>query len=110
MRVNLMEIAADYLVMAAWLAYLNTSSAADPEPEQNDEIIDMSDALRYQLCGSKPCSRRRSDCSHCKIGPARHAALPNNLAASVNLNGPHLYMIFGCYGDIQSSGEAETQP
>ena len=45
-----LEIAADYLVMAAWLAYLKSRLLLpDPEPEQNDEIIDMTDALRYQL-------------------------------------------------------------
>ncbi len=45
-----LEIAADYLVMAAWLAYLKSRLLLpDPEPEQNDEIIDMADALRYQL-------------------------------------------------------------
>ena len=44
------ELAADYLVMAAWLAYLKSRLLLpDPEPEQNDEIIDMTDALRYQL-------------------------------------------------------------
>ena len=42
-----LEIAADYLVMAAWLAYLKSRLLLpDPEPEQNDEIIDMTDALR----------------------------------------------------------------
>ena len=45
-----LEIAADYLVMAAWLAYLKSRLLLpEPEPEQNDEIIDMTDALRYQL-------------------------------------------------------------
>ena len=45
-----LEIAADYLVMAAWLAFLKSRLLLpDPEPEQNDEIIDMTEALRYQL-------------------------------------------------------------
>ena len=42
-----LEIAADYLVMAAWLAYLKSRLLLpDPEPEQDEEIIDMADALR----------------------------------------------------------------
>ena len=45
-----LEVAADYLVMAAWLAYLKSRLLLpDPEPEQNDEIIDMTGALRFQL-------------------------------------------------------------
>ena len=41
---------ADYLVMAVWLAYLKSRLLLpDPEPEQAEEIIDMADALRYQL-------------------------------------------------------------
>ena len=45
-----LEVAADYLVMAAWLMYLKSRLLLpDPEPEQDEEIIDMADALRYQL-------------------------------------------------------------
>ena len=45
-----LEIAADYLVMAAWLAYLKSRLLLpEPEPEQEEDIIDMTDALRYQL-------------------------------------------------------------
>jgi len=45
-----LEIAADYLVMAAWLAYLKSRLLLpELEPEQQEEVIDMSDALRFQL-------------------------------------------------------------
>ena len=45
-----LEIAADYLVIAAWLAYLKSRLLLpEPEPEQADDIIDMTNALRYQL-------------------------------------------------------------
>jgi segregation and condensation protein A len=41
-----LEIAADYLVMAAWLAYLKSRLLLpDPEPEQAEEMVDMADAL-----------------------------------------------------------------
>ena len=37
-------------MIAAWLAYLKSRLLLpDPEPEQADDIIDMTDALRYQL-------------------------------------------------------------
>ena len=45
-----LEVAADYLVMAAWLAYLKSRLLLpEPEPEVADEIIDMTDALKFQL-------------------------------------------------------------
>ena len=44
-----LELAADYLVMAAWLAYLK-SRLLLPEPEQPEpEAQDMAAALAYQL-------------------------------------------------------------
>ena len=46
-----LEIAADYLVMAAWLAYLKTRLLL-PEPEQAKDETDpasMADALKFQL-------------------------------------------------------------
>ena len=48
-KLNL-EVAADYLVMAAWLAFLKSRLLLpDPEPEQAEDVIDMTDALRFQL-------------------------------------------------------------
>ena len=45
-----LEIAADYLVMAAWLAYLKSRLLLpEPDPEVASEVIDMTDALRFQL-------------------------------------------------------------
>ncbi|HBF57640.1 MAG TPA: segregation/condensation protein A, partial [Afipia sp.] len=44
-----LELAADYLVMAAWLAYLKSRLLLpEPEPEQAEEVFDMTDALKYQ--------------------------------------------------------------
>ena len=44
------EIAADYLVMAAWLAYLKSRLLLpDPDPEEQEEATDMADALKFQL-------------------------------------------------------------
>ncbi len=45
-----LEIAADYLVMAAWLAYLKSRLILpDPDPEEVGEAVNMTDALRFQL-------------------------------------------------------------
>ena len=61
-----LEIAADYLVMAAWLAYLKSRLLLpDPEPEQASEFVDMTDALRYQLVrleSMQSAAKRLTDC------------------------------------------------
>ena len=53
-----LEIAADYLVMAAWLAYLK-SRLLLPEPDEDDEPSgpEMAEALAFQLRRQKQCSR-----------------------------------------------------
>ena len=107
-----LEIAADYLVMAAWLAYLKSRLLLpDPEPEQNDEIIDMTDALRYQLLrleAMQQAAKRLQSLP--KLGQARFArGAPEQFASSSeSVWTASLYDLLVCYGDIQSSGEAET--
>ena len=45
-----LEIAADYLVMAAWLAYLKSRLILpDPDPEEAGQVVNMTDALKFQL-------------------------------------------------------------
>ena len=44
-----MEVAADYLVMAAWLAYLKSRLLLPDPGQQDEEITDMAGTLRYQL-------------------------------------------------------------
>ena len=45
-----LEIVADYLVMATWLAYLKSRLILpDPDPEEVGEVVNMTDALRFQL-------------------------------------------------------------
>ena len=106
-----LEIAADYLVMAAWLAYLKSRLLLpDPEPEQNDEINDMTDALRYQLLrleAMQQATKRLQSLP--KLGQARFVrGAPEQLAgSSESVWTASLYDLLACYGDIQSSGEAE---
>lgn len=44
-----LEIAADYLVMAAWLAYLKSRLLLPQPPEDGPNPADMADALKFQL-------------------------------------------------------------
>ena len=83
--------------MAAWLAYLKSRLLLpDPEPEQNDEIIDMTDALRYQLLrleAMQQAAKRLQSLP--KLGQARFVrGAPEQFPAAVSLYGLRLYMIF----------------
>lgn len=44
-----LELAADYLVMAAWLAYLKSRMLLPEEPEDEPSALDMAEALAFQL-------------------------------------------------------------
>ncbi len=48
-REHYLELAADYLVMAAWLAYLKSKLLLPQEEEEEPSATEMADALRYQL-------------------------------------------------------------
>jgi segregation and condensation protein A len=107
-----LEIAADYLVMATWLAYLKSRLLLpDPEPEQNDEIIDMTDALRYQLLRLESMQQAATKLQSLpKLGQVRFVrGAPEQFASiSKSVWTASLYDLLACYGDIQSSAESET--
>ena len=107
-----LEVAADYLVMAAWLAYLKSRLLLPkPEPEQAEEVGDMSEALKYQLrrlagmqkaavqllampqLGKQRFARGESETFSFVIEPVWSATLYDLLAG---------------YGSIQSGTEART--
>ena len=106
-----LEIAADYLVMAAWLAYLKSRLLLpDPEPEQADDIVDMTDALRYQLVrleAMQSAAKRLMDL------PAlnRHRLVrgqPEQFERKEQIVWQaRLYDLLSAYGGIVSSDEAE---
>jgi segregation and condensation protein A len=48
-RQHYLELAADYLVMAAWLAYLKSKLLLPREEEAEPSAAEMADALRWQL-------------------------------------------------------------
>ncbi len=107
-----LEIAADYLVMAAWLAYLKSRLLLpNPDPEQAEEMGDMADALRHQLLrleAMQQAAKRLS--SQPKLGHQRFVrGAPEAFATtSEPVWTATLYDLLTCYGDIRSKDEAET--
>lgn len=107
-----LEIAADYLVMAAWLAYLKSRLLLpEPEPEQHEEIVDMADALKYQLMrleSMQQASKRLISLP--RLGQQRfvrgHAEKFSTSTEAIWT--ASLYDLLACYGDIRSQGESET--
>ena len=107
-----LEVAADYLVMAAWLTYLKSRLLLpDPEPEQDEEIIDMADALRYQLvrlevmqqAAKRLISRPRLGQQRFVRGAIEKFSITNEAVWQTSL-----YDLLACYGDIQSGLENGT--
>ena len=107
-----LEVAADYLVMAAWLAYLKSRLLLpDPDPEQAEEMGDMADALRLQLLrleAMQQAAKRLS--SRPKLGHQRLArGAPEEFAKTYEpLWTTTLYDLLTCYGYMRSNDEAET--
>lgn len=107
-----LEVAADYLVMAAWLAYLKSRLLLpDPDPEQAEEMGDMAEALRYQLLRLEAMQQAaRHLSSRPKLGYQRFVrGAPEEVATtSETLWTATLYDLLTCYGDIRSTNEAGT--
>ena len=107
-----LEIAADYLVMAAWLAYLKSQLLLpDLEPEQDEEIIDMADALRYKLVRLEAMQQAAKRLILLpRLGQQRFArgAVEQFSITNDTVWQASLYDLLACYGDIQSRLENET--
>jgi len=110
-EINL-EVAADYLVMAAWLAYLKSRLLLpEIEAEDDEEVIDMTDALRYQLLrleAMQTAAKRLSSLP--KLGKARFArGMPEYFSNTERpLWTATLYDLLAVYGDLRSHDEAQT--
>jgi len=107
-----LEVAADYLVMAAWLAYLKSRLLLpDPDPEQSEEMVDMTEALRHQLLrleAMQQAAKRLA--SRPKLGHQRFGrGIPEEFSnTSEVLWTATLYDLLTCYGDIRSAKEEGT--
>ena len=106
------ELAADYLVMAAWLAYLKSRLLLpDIEEEGDEEVIDMTDALRYQLLrleAMQTASKRLASLP--RLGRARFArGMPEYFSSNQRpLWTATLYDMLAVYGEMRSQDEAQT--
>ena len=107
-----LEVAADYLVMAAWLAYLKSRLLLpEREAEGDEEVIDMTDALRYQLLrleAMQTAAKRLASLP--RLNRARFArGMPEYFT---NTDRPlwtaTLYDLLSVYGEMRSAEEAQT--
>ncbi|MEI8393474.1 MAG: ScpA family protein [Rhodospirillaceae bacterium] len=107
------ELAADYLVMAAWLAYLK-SRLLLPEPEGTDEEpagADLAAALAFQLrrlevmreMGAKLIARPRLGRDRFPRGAPEGLAIEKNAVFQVTL-----YDLLKAYGEHRQREEAAT--
>lgn len=107
-----LEIAADYLVMAAWLAYLKSRLLLpDPEPEQSEEIIDMTDALRYQLVrleAMQSAAKRFADLPYLGRDRLVRGTIETFHSTEKTVWTASLYDLLSAYGDIRSQEESST--
>jgi len=106
-----LELAADYLVMAAWLAYLK-SRLLLPEPEESDgeepSGAEMAAALAFQLqrlqalreSGEALMKRPQLDIDVFRRGAPEPVAVAREIAWQVSL-----YDLLKCYGNLRQTTE-----
>ena len=98
--------------MAAWLAYLKSRLLLpEAEPEADEEIIDMTDALRFQLLRLEAMQEAaKSLASLPKLGQARHARGEPEFFTTTEkpLWTAGLYDLLAVYGDLRSEETAQT--
>ena len=110
-EINL-EIAADYLVMAAWLAYLKSRLLLpEIEPETEEEVIDMTDALRFQLLrleAMQNASKRLASLP--RLGQAIHNRGVEEYFSKTErpIWTANLYDLLSVYGDMRSEDSNQT--
>ncbi|XDZ66880.1 ScpA family protein [Alphaproteobacteria bacterium LSUCC0684] len=106
------EIAADYLVMAAWLAYLKSRLLLpDPDADEQEETIDMADALKFQLMRLEAMQKAGPRLMALpRLGQERHTSgqpeyfSPKN---AITFNAT-LFDLISAYGKIASAKETGT--
>ncbi len=101
-----LEIAADYLVMAAWLAYLKSRLILpDPDPEETGEVVNMTDALRFQL---QRLEAMQTASKRLMLLPKLHRSrltrgMPYQFSITEKVKfTSNLYDLLKAYGDIRS--------
>ncbi|CAI8344933.1 MAG: segregation/condensation protein A [SAR116 cluster bacterium MED-G04] len=106
------EIAADYLVMAAWLAYLKSRLLIpDPQPDEKEEALDMADALKFQLMRLEAMQNAaKALMAMPRLGQERFAnGQPEALSPRTTTRfKATLFDLLRAYGHISSAGDAST--
>lgn len=100
-----LELAADYLVMAAWLAYLKSALLLPPEPGTDPDASEMALKLQFQLqrlgamrdAGSKLLARPQLGWDNFR------RAAPEGLSAETSSRfDTSFYELLAAYGNIQA--------
>ena len=106
------DVAADYLVMAAWLAYLKSRLLLpDPEPEEQDEAENMADALKFQLLKLEAMQKAgRQLMALPRLGQERFAnGQPEKFTVTENIAyTATLFDLLKTYGHMSSQQDAST--
>ena len=106
------EIAADYLVMAAWLAYLKSRLLIpDPQSDEQEEAVDMAAALKFQLMRLEAMQNASQALMALpRLGQERFAnGQPEQFSPRRRTKfSATLFDLLRAYGHIASSGEAST--
>lgn len=106
------DMAADYLVMAAWLAYLKSRLLLpDPEDDEDTTAMDMADALKFQLmkleamqkAGRQLMAQPRLGQQRFGNGQPQHFTTTNHAVFTATL-----FDLLKAYGDIASTEQAST--
>ncbi len=107
-----LEIAADYLVMAAWLTFLKSRLIIpNSNQEEVDNLIDMTDALKFQL---KRLEAMQSASKRLMQLPKLHKSrlirgMPDDFPISDKITfTANLYDLLKVYGDIRSAKNNNT--
>ena len=107
-----LEVAADYLVMAAWLAYLKSRLLLpDPDEEVQDEVIDMTDALKFQLMrleAMQSASKRLMDLPLLNRNRFPRGASEVFHQGEESIWSASLFDLLQAYGAMRSAEEAGT--
>ena len=105
------DIAADYLVMAAWLAYLKSRLLLpEPEPDEALETLDMAEALKQQLLRLEAMRKASQDIMALpRLGRVRfcsgtrwHPRAQTRITRQANI-----YDLLEAYGQIAGRQDAE---
>jgi len=107
-----LEVAADYLVMAAWLAYLKSRLLLpEPDEEVQEEVIDMTDALKFQLMrleAMQSASKRLMDLPLLNRNRFPRGAPEIFRQSEKSLWSASLFDLLQAYGAMRSQDEAST--